>query len=124
MIGYCAVQIPLIFAGLTFVVGAAIMASAVHIAMIIVGRLILGLGVGVGTTVRIQACLLDCGPLQRQVLMCFLIVQVGPIYLAGTGPPSLLNEGTLCRIYAVDIRCAYNVEPQALYEDTGAIFLS
>ena len=45
-------QIPLIFAGLTFVVGAAIMASAVSLAMIIVGRLILGLGVGVGTTVR------------------------------------------------------------------------
>jgi MFS family permease len=45
------VQIPLIFAGLTFVVGAAIMAGAVHIAMVIVGRLILGLGVGVGTTV-------------------------------------------------------------------------
>ena len=50
----CALQIPLIFAGLTFVVGAAIMASAVHIGMIIVGRLILGLGVGVGTTVRPQ----------------------------------------------------------------------
>lgn len=45
-------QIPLIFAGLTFVVGAAIMASAVNLGMIIVGRLILGLGVGVGTTVR------------------------------------------------------------------------
>ena len=50
----CALQIPLIFAGLTFVVGAAIMASAVHIGMIIVGRLILGLGVGVGTTVQPQ----------------------------------------------------------------------
>ena len=50
----CALQIPLIFAGLTFVVGAAIMAGAVHIAMVIVGRLILGLGVGVGTTVRPQ----------------------------------------------------------------------
>ncbi len=45
-------QIPLIFAGLTFVVGAAIMASAVNLGMIIVGRLVLGLGVGVGTTVR------------------------------------------------------------------------
>ena len=44
-------QIPLIFAGLTFVVGAAIMAGAVHLGMVIVGRLILGLGVGVGTTV-------------------------------------------------------------------------
>ena len=53
----CALQIPLIFAGLTFVVGAAIMASAVHIGMIIVGRLILGLGVGVGTTVRPQGLL-------------------------------------------------------------------
>ena len=52
----CMVQIPLIFAGLTFVVGAAIMAGAVHIAMVIVGRLILGLGVGVGTTVSKIPC--------------------------------------------------------------------
>ncbi len=48
-------QIPLIFAGMTFVVGAAIMAASVHLAMVIVGRLILGLGVGVGTTVRCTA---------------------------------------------------------------------
>ena len=37
---------------MTFVVGAAIMAGAVHLGMVIVGRLILGLGVGVGTTVH------------------------------------------------------------------------
>lgn len=56
------VQIPLIFAGLTFVVGAAIMAGAVHIAMVIVGRLILGLGVGVGTTVsKIHVCMQSLG---------------------------------------------------------------
>ena len=48
-------QGPLVFSGLTFIVGAAIMAGAVHISMIIVGRLILGLGVGVGTTVREQS---------------------------------------------------------------------
>ncbi|CAK0785840.1 hypothetical protein CVIRNUC_009052 [Coccomyxa viridis] len=65
-------KIPLIFAGLTFVVGAAIMASAVHIGMIIVGRLILGLGVGVGTT-------------------------VGPIYLAEMAPAKL--RGTLNVIF-------------------------
>jgi hypothetical protein len=58
----CLVQIPLIFAGLTFVVGAAIMAGAVHIAMVIVGRLILGLGVGVGTTVSgIHVCMQSLG---------------------------------------------------------------
>lgn len=45
------VQIPIIFSGATFIVGAAIMAAAVHISMIIIGRLILGLGVGVGSTV-------------------------------------------------------------------------
>ena len=45
------VQIPIIFSGATFIVGAAIMACAVHISMIIIGRLILGLGVGVGSTV-------------------------------------------------------------------------
>ena len=44
-------QVPIIFSGCTFIVGAAIMAGAVHISMIIIGRLILGLGVGVGTTV-------------------------------------------------------------------------
>ena len=45
-------QAPLVFSGITFIVGAGIMAGAVHISMIIVGRIILGLGVGVGTTVR------------------------------------------------------------------------
>ncbi|CAL5228352.1 g11467 [Coccomyxa viridis] len=44
-------RIPIIFSGATFIVGAAIMACAVHISMIIIGRLILGLGVGVGSTV-------------------------------------------------------------------------
>lgn len=54
------VQAPIIFSGLTFIVGAAIMAGAVHISMIIMGRLILGLGVGVGTTVNHLSQALHC----------------------------------------------------------------
>ena len=54
-------QAPLVFSGITFIVGAGIMAGAVHISMIIVGRIILGLGVGVGTTVRLQDLLQHAG---------------------------------------------------------------
>ena len=44
----------LILSGVTFVVGAALSAGAEHISMVVLGRLVLGLGVGGGTTVRAQ----------------------------------------------------------------------
>ena len=53
-------QAPIVFSGITFIVGAAIMAGAVHISMIIIGRLILGLGVGVGTTASCSLQALHC----------------------------------------------------------------
>lgn len=47
-------QCVLILSGVTFVVGAALSAGAEHISMVVLGRLVLGLGVGGGTTVRAQ----------------------------------------------------------------------
>lgn len=44
----------LILSGVTFVVGAALSAGAEHISMVVLGRLVLGLGVGGGTTVGAQ----------------------------------------------------------------------
>ena len=72
------VQIPIIFSGVTFIVGAAIMAGAVHISMIIIGRIILGLGVGVGSTVsapwqalhaHVLRVLHPCSPVLWQALL-------------------------------------------------------
>ncbi len=40
------------FSGLAFCLGAALSAGAVHIAMVVVGRVLLGVGVGIGNTVR------------------------------------------------------------------------
>ena len=42
----------LILSGVMFVIGAALSAGAEHISMVVLGRLVLGLGVGGGTTVR------------------------------------------------------------------------
>jgi len=52
-----AVQSVLILAGVMFVIGAALSAGAVNIAMVVLGRLVLGLGVGGGTTARSRAWL-------------------------------------------------------------------
>ncbi len=45
-------QSVLILAGVMFVIGAALSAGAVNLSMVVLGRLVLGLGVGGGTTVR------------------------------------------------------------------------
>lgn len=42
----------LILSGVMFVIGAALSAGAEHISMVVLGRLVLGLGVGGGTTAR------------------------------------------------------------------------
>ncbi len=47
-----AMQSVLILAGVMFVIGAALSAGAVNLSMVVLGRLVLGLGVGGGTTVR------------------------------------------------------------------------
>ena len=53
-LGFAWPQCVLILSGVTFVVGAALSAGAEHISMVVLGRLVLGLGVGGGTTVRAQ----------------------------------------------------------------------
>lgn len=62
----------MLFAGVFFTLGAIILAAAVNMAMLVIGRLVLGLGVGVGTT-------------------------VGPVYLSEIAPPKL--RGTLNVIF-------------------------
>ena len=44
------------FSGASFCLGAALSAGAVHIAMVVVGRVLLGVGVGIGNTVRSKGC--------------------------------------------------------------------
>ena len=44
-------QIPLLVSGVFFVAGAAVMAGAVDIAMLVVGRILLGFGVGIASLV-------------------------------------------------------------------------
>lgn len=65
-------QVTMVIAGVFFTIGAVFLAAAVNMAMLIIGRIILGLGVGVGTT-------------------------VGPVYLSEIAPPKL--RGTLNVIF-------------------------
>jgi MFS family permease len=65
-------QVTMVVAGFCFAVGAALQAGAQNMAMLVIGRCILGLGVGIGT-------------------------MVGPVYLAEIAPPKL--RGTLNVIF-------------------------
>ncbi|CAL8468665.1 g8205 [Coccomyxa elongata] len=65
-------KVTMLFAGIFFTLGAIILAAAVNMAMLVIGRLVLGLGVGIGTT-------------------------VGPVYLSEIAPPKL--RGTLNVIF-------------------------
>ena len=70
---FCLVgQVTMVWAGVFFTIGAVILAAAVNMAMLVIGRLVLGLGVGIGTT-------------------------VGPVYLSEIAPPKL--RGTLNVIF-------------------------
>ena len=44
-------QLPLLVAGIFFLIGTGIMAGAVHVAMLVVGRVLLGFGVGIASLV-------------------------------------------------------------------------
>ena len=49
-----------IVAGVCFIVGGALMAGAVDVAMLVVGRIFLGFGVGLCSLVSFDICLLAC----------------------------------------------------------------
>lgn len=76
-------QLTMVLSGVFFFIGAALLAAAIDMTMLVIGRCILGLGVGVGTT-------------------------VGPVYLSEIAPPKL--RGTLNVIFqlliTIGILCA------------------
>ncbi|EIE22371.1 general substrate transporter [Coccomyxa subellipsoidea C-169] len=65
-------RVTMVISGIFFTAGAVLLAAAVNMGMLVIGRLVLGLGVGVGTT-------------------------VGPVYLSEIAPPKL--RGTLNVIF-------------------------
>lgn len=69
-------QVTIVISGACFAIGAVLQAAAVDIAMLIIGRCVLGLGVGIGT-------------------------MIGPVYLAEMAPPKL--RGTLNVIFQLFI---------------------
>ena len=60
-------QLPLFVAGIAFVAGAGVMAGAVDIGMLVAGRVLLGIGVGLASLV-VPMC--ECPSFQAACMTC------------------------------------------------------